>query len=252
MTVKFSQPFADWQSLFINMVPAHIARTVGWNTGFTGPTQTISGSWYEIQSYTNNQSVVLVRNPKYWGTPGKLNKIVFSFFTDDTQEVPALQNGEVQLINPSTVSTSIVQNAAQVPNTTRVIAPGLQFEHLDFNEADPYLAKLQVRQAIAYGTNRDQIISHTVGEVYPSTVPLGNRMFVPTQPQYVDNGSAVRHRQRPPRPSPCSRGSGTRWDPTGTSIPTTARRPTRTSPSPSSPPPAMPCAPRPSSSSRRT
>ncbi len=38
------------------VVPAHIARTVGWNTGFTGPTQTISGSWYTITSYNANQS----------------------------------------------------------------------------------------------------------------------------------------------------------------------------------------------------
>ncbi len=190
VTVKFSTPYADWQGLFINLVPAHISRTVGWNTGFSGPAQTISGSWYEIQSYNNNQSVVLVRNPKYWGTPGKLDKIVFQFFSDDTQEVPALQNNEVQVINPATVSTSIVQSAAQVPNTTRVTAPGLEFEHLDFNEADPYLAKLQVRQAIAYGTNRPQIISHTVGEVYSQTVPLGNRMFVASQAQYVNNGAA--------------------------------------------------------------
>ncbi len=189
VTVKFSTSYADWQGLFVNLVPAHIARTVGWNTGFTGPTQTISGSWYEIQS-DNNQSVVLVRNPKYWGTPGKLDKIEFEFFTDDTQEVPALQNDEVQLINPTSVSTSIVQSTAQVPNTTRLTAPGLEFEHLDFNEADPYLAKLKVRQAIAYGTDRPQIISHTVGEIYPGIVPLGNRMFVATQPQYVDNGSA--------------------------------------------------------------
>ncbi len=190
VTVKFTNPYADYQGLFINLVPAHISRTVGWNTGFSGPTQTISGSWYEIQSYTNNQSVVLVRNPKYWGTPGKLDKIVFQFFSDDTQEVPALQNNEVQVINPATVSTSIVQSAAQVPNTTRVTAPGLEFEHLDFNEADPYLAKLQVRQAIAYGTNRPEIISHTVGEVYAQTVPLGDRMFVASQSQYVDNGGA--------------------------------------------------------------
>ena len=190
VAVKFTKPYADYQGLFVNLVPAHISRTVGWNTGFSGPTQTLSGSWYEIQSYTNNQSVVLVRNPKYWGTPGKLDKIVFQFFSDDTQEVPALQNNEVQVINPATVSTSIVQSAAQVPNTTRVTAPGLEFEHLDFNEADPYLAKLQVRQAIAYGTNRPQIISHTVGEVYPQTVPLGDRMFVASQPQYVDNGTS--------------------------------------------------------------
>jgi peptide/nickel transport system substrate-binding protein len=190
VTVKYTSTYADWQGLFANLVPAHISRTVGWNTGFTGASQTISGSWYEIQSYNNNQSVVLVRNPKYWGTPGKLNKIVFSFITDDTQEVPALQNNEVQVINPATVSTSIVQSASQVPNTTKATLPGLEFEHLDFNEADPYLAKLQVRQAIAYGTNRPEIISHTVGEISSSVKPLGNRMFVASQPQYVNNGSA--------------------------------------------------------------
>jgi peptide/nickel transport system substrate-binding protein len=190
VTVKFSSPYADWQALFGDIVPAHIARTVGWNTGFTGPAQAISGSWYTIQSYNANQSLVLVRNPKYWGTPGKLDKIIFSFFSDDTQEVPALQNNEVQVINPTSVSTSIVQNAAQLPGITKVTTPGLEFEHFDFNEADPYLAKVQVRQAIAYGTNRQELISHTVGEISPGLKPLGNRMFVSTQSQYVDNGSA--------------------------------------------------------------
>ena len=190
VSVRFSQPYADWQSLFANLVPAHISRTVGWNTGFTGPTQTISGSWYSIQSYDNNQSVVLVRNPKYWGTPGKLDKIVFQLFSDDGHEVNALQNGKVQLINPSTVDASVVQSAAQVPGVTKVTTPGLEFEHLDFNEADPYLAKQQVRHAIAYGTNRQQIVSQTVGGIAPGTKPLGDRMFATTQPQYVNDGAA--------------------------------------------------------------
>ncbi len=190
VTVKFATPYTDWKSLFINVVPAHVARVVGWNSGFSGPQQTISGSWYEIQSYANNSSVVLVRNPRYWGTPGKLDKVVFQFFSDDTQEVPALQNNEVQIINPATVNTSIVQTAAQVPGVTRQTLPGLEFEHFDFNQADPYLAKLQVREAIAYGTNRQQLISHTVGEVDSAIKPLGNRMFVNSQSQYVDNGTA--------------------------------------------------------------
>ena len=190
VTITFLQPYADWTGIFGNVVPAHISRTVGWNTGFAGAQQAISGSWYTIQSYNNNQSVVLVRNPKYWGTPGKLDKIVFQIIPDDTQEVPALQNNEVQIINPATVSLSITKSASQVPATTKVTAPGLEFEHFDFNQANPYLAKLQVRQAIAYGTDRKQIISHTVGEVSTGIVPLGNRMFVATQPQYVDNGAA--------------------------------------------------------------
>ena len=154
ITVTFKPSFTDWRAIFTDIVPAHIARTVGWNTGFVGPTQAISGSWYTISSYNENQSLVLTRNPSYWGTPGKLNKIVFQFFSDDSQLVPALQNKEINIFNPSTVNLSIVQTSSQVPNTTKVTLPGLEFEHFDFNQADPYLAKLQVREAIAHGVNR--------------------------------------------------------------------------------------------------
>ena len=181
VTVTFNPSFTDWRAIYTDIVPAHIARTVGWNTGFSGPTQTISGSWYKIQSYNSNQSVVLVRNPTYWATPGKLDKIVFSFFSADSQLVPALQNKEVNVINPSTVNLSIVQNANQVPASTKATLPGLEFEHFDFNQADPYLAKLQVREAIAHGVNRQQLIQRTVGEISKGIAPLGSRMYMPTQ-----------------------------------------------------------------------
>jgi len=184
VTVTFKPSFTDWRSLYTDIVPAHIARTVGWNTGFVGPTQTISGSWYTITSYNENQSLVLTRNPTYWGTPGKLDKIVFQFFSDDTQLVPALQNKEVNVIYPATVNLSIVQTANQVAGTTKFIVPGLEFEHFDFNEADPYLARLGIREAIAHGVNRSALIARTVGEISPGIKPLGSRMYVSTQPQY--------------------------------------------------------------------
>ena len=183
VTVTFKPSFADWRSLYTNIVPAHIARTVGWNTGFTGPTQVVSGSWFEIQT-SNDQSVILVRNPHYWGTPGKLNKLVFQFFSDDSQLVPALQNKEINIFNPSTVNLNMVQTANQVPNTTKLTLPGLQFEHIDLNQADPYLAKLQVREAIAHGVNRQSIIARTVGQIDKRITPLGSRMLTPTQKGY--------------------------------------------------------------------
>jgi peptide/nickel transport system substrate-binding protein len=184
VTVTFKPSFADWRSIYTNIVPAHIARTVGWNTGFAGPTQVISGSWYTITSYNANQSLVLTRNPSYWGTPGKLNKLVFQFFSDDSQLVPALQNKEINIFNPSTVNLSIVQTANQVPNTTKATLPGLEYEHFDFNQADPYLAKLQVREAIAHGVDRQSIITRTVGEIEKGITPLGSRMLVSTQKGY--------------------------------------------------------------------
>lgn len=190
VTVVYSTPFADWKSLFSNIVPEHIATQVGWDTGFNDYTKVLSGSWYEIKSYSANSSLVLQQNPKYWGTPGKLNTITFTFVSDDSQEVPALQNGDVNLINPSSVSLSIVQAADQVSGIVKDTIPGLEFEHFDFNEANPYLAKLAVRQAIAYGTNRQEIIQRTVGEFSTGIEPLGNRMLMPNQPGYVNNGSA--------------------------------------------------------------
>jgi len=190
VTVTYSTPFADWRSLFTNLVPEHIAVTAGWNTGFNNYAKVLSGSWYEIKSYAPNSSLVLTRNPKYWGTPGKLDTITFTFVSDDSQEVPALENGDVNLINPSSVSLSIVQAAEQVSGIVKDTIPGLEFEHFDFNEANPYLAKLAVRQAIAYGTNRQEIIARTVGEFSSGINPLGNRMLMPNQAGYVNNGSA--------------------------------------------------------------
>jgi peptide/nickel transport system substrate-binding protein len=184
ITVTFTPSFADWRSLFTNIVPAHVARTVGWNTGFTGPAQVISGSWFKIQSAKADQSVVLTRNPSYWAKPAKLKTLVFQFFSDDNQLVPALQNKEVSIINPSSVNLSITQTANQVPNTTKVTLPGLEFEHIDFNQADPYLAKLSVREAIAHGANRQSIITRTVGEISKGIIPLGSRMLVPSQKGY--------------------------------------------------------------------
>jgi peptide/nickel transport system substrate-binding protein len=78
----------------------------------------------------------------------------------------------------------MVQTADQVPNTTKAMLAGLGFEHIDFNQADPYLAKVQVRQAIARGVNRQSIIARTVGQIAKGISPLGSRMLVPSQQGY--------------------------------------------------------------------
>jgi peptide/nickel transport system substrate-binding protein len=190
-TVVFAKPFGDWKSLYgagTPMIPAHIASKVGFNTGFQtfGPAVQVSGGPYEIQSYAQGQSLIEVRNPHYWGVPGKLSKIVFRFITDDTQIPPAMQNGEVNLTNPTLASTAFKAAVLGISNTTTVVIPGLEFQHMDFNQANPYLAKANVRHAIAYGTNRAQMVQRIVGPLTAKIGPLQNRMFMPIQPQYQD------------------------------------------------------------------
>ena len=189
VTVVFSTPFGDWQSLFgasYGMIPAHIAEKVGFNNGFQtfGPAVQVSGGPYEIQSYTQGEDLVEVRNPHYWGTPGNLDKIVFRFITDDSQIPPAMQNGEVNLASPEEASLAFNNAVKAMSNTTTTVIPGLEYQHIDFNQANPYLALANVRHAIAYGTNRPQMVQRIVGPLTSAIGPLQNRIFMPIQPQY--------------------------------------------------------------------
>jgi len=193
VTVVFSKPFGDWQSLFSDMMPAHIAKTVGFNNGFQtfNAAVKVSGGPFQIQSYTQGQSLVEVRNPKWWGTPTPLDKLVFRFFADDNQIPPALQNSEVNGANPAQASLQFKDAIASVPNLTTDIVPGLEFQHMDFNQANPYLAKVDVRQAIAYGTNRADLVNRIVGPITSSVKPLNNRIYMPNQPQYTDTSGGL-------------------------------------------------------------
>jgi peptide/nickel transport system substrate-binding protein len=194
-TVVFSKPFGDWKSLFgagTPIIPAHIASKVGFNTGFQnfGPAERVSGGPYEIQSYTQGEDLVEVPNPHYWGAAPKLSKIVFRFITDDSQIPPAMQNGEVNLVNPTLASVAFDDAVKSISNTTTTVIPGLEFQHMDFNEANPYLALAGIRHAIADGTNRTQMVQRIVGPLTPAIQPLQNRIWMPNQPEYQNTSGS--------------------------------------------------------------
>jgi peptide/nickel transport system substrate-binding protein len=198
VTVVLSKPYGDWQALFSQsnpLIPAHIAKTAGFNGGFQnfGPSVQVSGGPYEIQSYTKGEDLVEVPNPHYWGTPGSLSKIVYRFILSDDQQPPAVQNGEVNMVNPVLASIPFLDSVKSIPNFTVQVQPALEFQHMDFNEANPYLALSSVRHAIAYGTNRQEMITRIVAPLSTQIGPLGNRLIMPTQPSYTatDHGAGA-------------------------------------------------------------
>ena len=192
VTVVFSSPFADWQNLFRPMIPAHIAKKVGFNTGFSnfGPEAQVSGGPYEIQSYTKGQDLVEVPNPHYWGPAPKLGKLVFRFILDDNQQPAAAANGEVQIVNPVIATIPFMGSIKNISSFTSKVLPGLGYQHIDFNQANYYLANADIRHAIAYGTDRNQIVQRTADEIDPKVKPLDNRIYMSTQPQYQNTSGS--------------------------------------------------------------
>ncbi len=70
--------------MFDHMVPAHIAREVGWNHGFDtfNPAVDLSAGPLMVQSVSPSGQAVLVRNPQWWGTPAVLNRVTVNVASD--------------------------------------------------------------------------------------------------------------------------------------------------------------------------
>ena len=101
VTVTFSTPFTDWRAMFDHMVPAHIAREVGWNHGFDAfnPAVDLSAGPLMVRSASGSQAV-LVRNPQWWGTPAVVNRVTVNVATDPSAWATPLAKGNATATQP--------------------------------------------------------------------------------------------------------------------------------------------------------
>jgi peptide/nickel transport system substrate-binding protein len=179
VTVVFTQPFADWQSLFTNLVPAHIAKDLaGWNTYFatSDARRMLSGGPFLIQSIDPGHDLVLVRNSSYWGPRPGLREIVFRVESSTAATLQALAKGTIDMASllPSPQVTNTVLASSDLVESTQ---PGPDLWQLDFNLADASVANVAVRQAIALAVDRHQIVSDTVGLLTPFNNVASNHLF---------------------------------------------------------------------------
>jgi peptide/nickel transport system substrate-binding protein len=203
VTVTFAEPYADWESLFSPVLPAHGFEAAGdgdpvagFNTGFKVENlpggdeladHVLSGSWFTVTDYQPGESTTLARNEEYWGEdPAVVDTLIIRWITDGTQQVPALENGEVDVIFPQ-AQLDLVEQVRAIPTATTFIGFGTFWEHLDLNQQNAHLADRSVRSAVALAVDRDQIVERLPAQFDASAAVLNNRIFFPADARYVDN-----------------------------------------------------------------
>ena len=196
VVVTFAKPFADWQSLFTNILPAHYMKAQepkfggakgAWEKALKDSLPVSGGPW-ALQSFDKSSKVVtIVRNDKYWGTKPHLDKIVFTILSDSSQQPAALKNGEVDMIYPQPQLDLVAQVKKLQPEVTSQVNFGLSFEHLDLNTQNQHLKDVKVRQAIAYALDREAIVKAGPAQFDSKATVLNNRMWMTNQKQYKDN-----------------------------------------------------------------
>ena len=213
ITTTYATPYADWQGLFQNMIPAHILEQeagvddIGallesedqaqleaagdfWNTGWTlepgqlKPDIMPSGDVYTIDSWNAGQSVTLTPNESYWGPPPKNDSLVIRVIADDAQ-AQALQNGEIQAMDPQP-NADLLQQLEGAGGLTVETYDAFIYEHFDFNFRNDALKDLKVRQAFAKCLPRQQMVEQLINPLNPDAEVLDNRWFQSFEEGYED------------------------------------------------------------------
>lgn len=187
VTVTFAKTYADWQGLFGVMMPAHILKDVkGWNDSLdTTKIPKFSGGPFKFDKYEPEKSVTLVPNDKFWGEKPKIDELVVRFGLEAPALPQAFENGEIDLAYPQP-QIDLLAELKEIPEIKSQVNFGLSFEHIDFNFLNPLLADKAVRQAIAWGLDREALVARTVKQFDDRAQVLNNRMWMNNQPEYED------------------------------------------------------------------
>jgi peptide/nickel transport system substrate-binding protein len=162
------------------------------NTGYdvtafpTDSDLTVGSGAFVVSSWTPGQSLTMTRNKYYaGGLQPNVDKIVFRIIPDANAQVTALQNGEVDVINPQASADTITA----LKQTSAKILTGAQvsYDHLDLNFGSQVFSDPKVREAFLKTIPRQQILDSIVTPVDSKAKVLNSQIFLPNQSEYADS-----------------------------------------------------------------
>lgn len=220
-TVTYPEPYADWEILISTALPAHIvAEEAGmsfeelvtaakekdvealtpaaefWNDGWDfspgelpdaslvpsmGPYKFKDGGWQA------GQSITLEANPEYWGTPPATKELVLRF-ADPKTHVQALQNGDLDVIEPQATVDTLQQLEGLGDDVNVQTGDQLTWEHVDYNrgEGSVFADSPELREAFALCLPRQQIVDNLIKPIYADAQVMNAREVFPFQENYQE------------------------------------------------------------------
>jgi len=148
------QPFA---SLLWNLSGA--AGIVPYGSGEDFNRDPIGSGPFRFVSAAQDKNLIVERNPDYWATPAKLERVEFKVIPDATTRALELRKQSADVaINALTADTVVALERDR--DLTVMEAPGTIYAYIALNLRDPILKDVRVRRAIAYAINREPIIHY--------------------------------------------------------------------------------------------
>lgn len=145
--VDFAERVDDWQDLFANLLPSHLAAAGGsdFATAFHDTLPAAAGAFKMESADRSRGQIILHRNDRFWGKePARLDILRLRFITSVTQGVDLLRSGQVSFLDRTPEETS-VQAYQLVPGTQTRLIDGPRQLQLDLNVESPILSDVDAR-----------------------------------------------------------------------------------------------------------
>jgi peptide/nickel transport system substrate-binding protein len=192
VTIRFSQPYPNWRTLFEFVFPKHVLAghdfNQVWRNEIADPVThaPIGSGPFLVSSWTKGQSLTVSRNPRWWGPTGPfLDTVEFRTLLSSNDQLEGMRDGSLDLIFPQVQQG--VADLDRLDGISAQFAPGAAMEHLDFNVQSatmPLLRETWFRQAVAFAIDRAAVAAATYDTLLPNYPALHNLSFSSLQPEY--------------------------------------------------------------------
>jgi peptide/nickel transport system substrate-binding protein len=150
-------------------------------TGTFGTEHPIGTGPFKFKSWTRNDRLTLEKNADYWGEQSKIDTLIVRPIADNAARLQALQTGEIQgydLVEPQDIATIEGDSSLQI-----IDRPAFNVAYVGFNIALPPTDNIKVRQAVAYGLDRQAVVDN----FYSGRAEVAKEFMPPEVIGYADD-----------------------------------------------------------------
>jgi len=147
---------------------------------------------YLITGIQLGDNVTFAINPKFYGTPAKIQKIIIKVIPNTGTLEANLRSGTIDKI--SILGLAFDQALAfekkikeeKLPYET-LFQPSAVYEHIDLNLDNPFLKDVKVRKALVYAINREDLVN----ALFEGKQKVALHNFTPLDPWYTDDPNKI-------------------------------------------------------------
>lgn len=142
---------------------------------------------FRFVSAIRDEEIVLESNPDYFGGAPKIERVRFRIVPDAIVRALELRKGSAD-VEINSLTPDMAASLAKQPGLAVDEQPGTPLAYISFNFEDPILAHREVRQALAYATDRESLFKyllHGQARLATSLLPPNHWAFDPDVAQYA-------------------------------------------------------------------